>query len=449
MSLSPRTLHTHLRDLLLNRAPSLLSPNTKPRFLVAFSGGLDSTVLLHLMAALRVDLNCDVCAVHVHHGLQLEADAWPAHCEAVCGDLNVYLQLLRVNARPAVGESPEAAARAARYSALTQAMTNSSILLTAHHQDDQAETLLLQLLRGAGPRGLAAMPEWDDFGVGYQARPLLRYSRAQLLAYAQENGLKWIEDPSNAQVHYDRNFLRHYVMPLLQQRWPAAAVTLARSAAVCADASHVLDDVAAIDLLSVSVESSPALSVSGLLTLSPSRRRNALMQWFAQQGLPGPASAHLVRIEADVLAARPDANPCVGWPGVSVRRYRDGLYALVDVATESLSGSLDWNGEPLIIPGYGRFSATPVVGKGISDQVWRSGPLQIRFRNGGERFRQLGAVHHRTLKNWLQENAIPPWERAVLPLVYAGATLIGIGNVALAHGVLAGPEELGWVLVRS
>lgn len=449
MAIVPHAFQTHLQGLLATGLPSSVGSRNRPFLLLAFSGGLDSTVLLHLLVGARAALDCEVSVIHVHHGLQTEADAWQAHCETVCTEWNVPFAAVRVQAHPGSGESPEAAARAARYRALAGALPAGGVLLTAHHQDDQAETLLLQLLRGAGPRGLAAMPHWAHFGAGYQARPLLADSRAELLEYAHRHRLRWIDDPSNAYCQYDRNFLRHRVVPLLRERWPAATHTLARSAAVCADASQLLDETAAADLVLLRQRNTSILSVSGLIDLASARRRNVLLHWFNRLGLPGPASAHLARIEADVLAARLDANPCVRWPGVAVRRYRDGLYALAESGAVAPTEPIAWDGQPLAIPGYGVLSAVEVLGQGISRRLWQSGPVQLRFRSGGEHFRPHGVAHTRTLKNWLQENAVPPWERKVLPLVYVGETLLGIGDLALADGVVAAPDEIGLVVIKS
>jgi len=449
MPIATQVFQLHLRQLLQTHLKPDPETIARPILLLAFSGGLDSTVLLHLLAENRTALNYELIAIHVHHGLQAEADSWPAHCAQVCAAWNVPLTQVRVQANPMLGESPEAAARNARYLALATALPARGVLLTAHHQDDQAETLLLQLLRGAGPRGLASMPEWAPFAGGHQVRPLLGHTRADLLEYAHQHQLVWIDDPSNTICNYDRNFLRHRVFPLLAERWPAAARTMARSATVCADAASLLDEMAAIDLAWVRLNRDSVLSVSGLLALSPSRRRNAIMHWFSRLGLPGPASAHLVRIEVDVLAARPDAMPCVRWPGVSVRRYRDGLHALAETGEGAAVGPIAWDGQPLNIPGYGVLSVSEVLGAGISRRAWQSGPVQVRFRSGGEHIRPHAAAHTRTLKNWLQENAVPPWERTVLPLVYAGKMLLGIGDLAVAHDAAAGSDEIGLVLVRS
>lgn len=215
---------------------------------VAYSGGLDSQVLLHALAAVREQLPAPVGALHINHNLQPDASAWAEQCRAVCAELGITYRALSIQAHAQPGESPEAAARAARYQALVDAVPEGGVLLTAHHQDDQAETLLLQLVRGAGPKGLAAMPERALLGDVPLLRPLLNVSRAALLDYAEQHRLRWLEDPTNASTEYDRNFLRHEILPLLKQRWPATSLVLARSAQHQADAVRLLTELAAMDL---------------------------------------------------------------------------------------------------------------------------------------------------------------------------------------------------------
>lgn len=201
------------------------------RLIVGYSGGLDSHVLLHGLAMHRPYwLTQKLEAIYVDHGLQTASAVWGEHCAEVCRDLNMPFRVLKIDARPVPGESPEAAARRARYAALAAELGFDSALLTAHHRDDQAETLLLQLLRGAGPYGLAAMPAVSRLGQGRLLRPFLEVDRAELLAYAGKHGLRWIEDASNTDTGFDRNYLRHRVLPLLRERWPAVNRTLSRSA---------------------------------------------------------------------------------------------------------------------------------------------------------------------------------------------------------------------------
>ena len=244
------------------------------RYYVAFSGGLDSQVLLHALAQLRRELAAPVAAVHIHHGLSPNADRWAAQCDAACAALAIPCEVRHVQARHAAGESREAAARAARYAAFAQILDTDDMLLTAHHQDDQAETLLLMLLRGAGVAGLAGMPAWRGLGRGRLARPLLSLSRQTLRDYALRCGLRWIEDESNFDTSLHRNFLRHEVLPRLREAWPAADRTLARSAAHLGEATELLAELAAGDVTALAGGAAGTLAVGGLVTLSPARARN-------------------------------------------------------------------------------------------------------------------------------------------------------------------------------
>ncbi|MCB1775924.1 MAG: tRNA lysidine(34) synthetase TilS, partial [Candidatus Competibacteraceae bacterium] len=233
----------------------LLTAHPHTRLVIGYSGGVDSHVLLHVLATQQaLGLARTVEAIYIDHGLHAVSAVWGEHCAAVCRDLNLPFRVLKIDAGPMPGESPEAAARRARYAALAAELGPDSALLTAHHRDDQAETLLLQLLRGAGPHGLAAMPEAARLGEGWLLRPFLDVDRAELLVYARERRLCWIEDASNADTGFNRNYLRHQVLPVLRARWPAVNRTLSRSARLCAETATGLDEEAAADLARVATE---------------------------------------------------------------------------------------------------------------------------------------------------------------------------------------------------
>ncbi|MEJ2345147.1 MAG: tRNA lysidine(34) synthetase TilS [Gammaproteobacteria bacterium] len=416
------------------------------RYWVAYSGGLDSHALLHALHGARHDLGASVGAVHVHHGLHPDADHWTEHCAHVCAGLSLPLETLRVDARAGRGQSPEAAAREARYRALASVVAAGDILLTAHHQQDQAETLLLQLLRGSGPHGLAAMPFSAEFGRGLLARPLLEVTRGQLQDYARRYGLHWVEDSSNARLDYDRNFLRHRVVPLLTGRWPAAAATLSRAAQHCADAARLLDALAAVDRETAATDAPRQLSVTALRVLSPERRRNVLRYWVREQGLPLPSAGQLQQVAEELLQARPDATPVVHWPGAEVRRYRDGVYLMSPLAPPDLPAAVTWRpNESLGLP-HGRLSTRPVQGAGLAERVCR-GPMTVRFRQGGERYRPPGRQRSRSLKKRLQEYGVPPWQRARLPLVYIGDELAAVADLWVCAPFAAQPGEPGRVIV--
>ena len=418
-------------------------------YCVAFSGGLDSSVLLHALAAGREDLPAPLVAVHVNHNLQPDAPAWAEHCRAVCAGLGIdyHVRSVRVQARS--GESPEAAARAARYRALADAVGLGGVLLTAHHQDDQAETLLLQLLRGAGPRGLAAMPRYARVNGVPLLRPLLDMPRAALRDYALQHDLGWVDDPSNSCADYDRNFLRHEIIPRLRGRWPAAGATLARAARHQAAAAQLLERVAEADWGRIppcstdTPEPVPALTVSALQRLDAPRRANLLRHWLRLHAAPMPSAVVLTRIEGDLLGAAPDAQPLVRWGDVRLRRYRDCLY--VDDVLEKADPSRchDWLPDrALQLPG-GELSAVRVDGAGVALRHLPAGPLRVRFRRGGEALRPAGRREHHSLKHLFQEAGVPPWERPRVPLIYRDDALLAVAGYWVCAEFQARSNEPG------
>ena len=415
---------------------------------VAYSGGRDSHVLLHVLASSRRQLPGELRAIHVNHGLHPHAARWARHCQTVCGALSVPLTVVEVDARAGDGESPEAAARRARYQAFARLVTAGDCLLTAHHRDDQAETLLLQLLRGSGPHGLAGMPPQAPFGQGLHARPLLDCTRAQLAAYAAAQALEWIEDPSNQDTGLRRNFIRHQVMPVLAAQWPAVAETLSRSAAHCAEAAHLLDDLAADDLHRVEGRQPGQLEVDALLDLDEARQRNVIRYWIHLQGFPLPRQAHLERIQRDVLHAAPDRSPQVCWTGAEIRRYRNTLYVMRPLSSFDNTVVLPWNMEsPLHLPGdLGVLEAVMEEGGGLAPDIRQRDDITVRFRQGGEVCRPAGRGHAQPLKKLLQEQGVPPWQRDRIPLVYAGEELVAVAGVCVSVSCAARACETGLVL---
>jgi tRNA(Ile)-lysidine synthase len=418
------------------------------RFIVAYSGGLDSHVLLHLISALRADLDQrSVMAVHVNHGLSENAPQWEAHCQARCAKLGVPLSQFEIDARAEVGESPEATAREGRYAIFASIMEEGDCLLTAHHEDDQAETLLLQLLRGAGPRGLAAMPPSARFADGWHARPLLGYSRDELLDYAQQHNLSWIDDESNSDTRFDRNFLRHEIMPKLKTRFPGMAATLSRSASLCAEAAELLANTAAEDLTQLQL-SEEALSITGLQALGEIRARNLLHQWCRERNLPAPSAAQLQCVWDEVVGAAEDSEPMVNWPGGEARRYRDALFIRSPLEAHDAGMCIPWDGQhPLSLAGLGTLHVEKVSGQGIKPAVFSSGNLELRFRQGGEQLRPAGRQGHHALKKLFQEAAIPPWRRERIPLLYADEQLLAVVGLWVADEVAAATDEEGVNLV--
>jgi len=419
-------------------------PERVNRFIIAYSGGMDSHVLLHAMASLR-ELSPDkvLHAVHIDHDLQAKSGEWSEHCQTVCKQLNISCDVIKVNARAEAGESPEAAARDARYRALLEVVEEGDCLLTAHHQDDQAETLLLQLLRGGGPRGLSSMPQCNEFGVGQHCRPLLGLSREQLHEYAREHQFVWIEDESNFDTGFDRNYLRHEIVPALKARWPAMAQTISRVASHSAEASELLDVLASMDLQAV--QKGESLSMLPLLQLDDARKRNLLRYWLRQLNRPLPDTRQMDRILVDVLQADEDRNPCVAWAGVELRRYRDHLYVVSHSVSPKPDTSLEWDMKsPLRLPGNaGILRPVITTGTGLKQSLCNSVTASVKFRQGGEKLKLAGRDHTHDLKKLFQEKSVPPWERDCIPFVYLGDELAEVVGYWIGEGFSAVKGEKG------
>lgn len=395
-----------------------------PTWFVAFSGGLDSTVLLHRLAAhCRRHPAPPLRALHIHHGLQTAANAWPEHCRAVCDALGVELEVIPVVV--AAGASLEQAARDARYAALASRLGPGDVLFTGQHLDDQAETLLFRLLRGAGLRGMTAMPSSRTLGQGRLVRPLLADSREHLQRYAEAQGLSWIDDPSNQDVGFSRNYLRAQVMPQLRQRWPQASQQMARSAEHLGEALGLLDELAAEDLRSAE-QGAPfawlglaSLDLDAVRALSPARQRNALQYWLSRRTRL-PDARHWAGWNA-LRDAAPDAQPIWRLTDGELQRSHGRLWWLADDWRQWKSGQWYWPDpdQPLILPGNG--------------MVWLQGAkppegLRIAYRQGGERLTVPGRGE-RDLKRLLNERQLPHFVRQRLPLLYQGPRLLAVANL--------------------
>lgn len=403
-------------------AESLASLPEPAGYVVALSGGGDSTALL--IALHELEPGPPLRAIHVSHGLHPEAGGWADRCAGLCREIGISLETMEVTVRPVRGKGMEAAAREARYDALAGRLEPGEMLLTGHHRDDQAETVLLQLMRGAGPEGLAGMAACRDFGPGWLARPLLDVPRQALREWLEARGRDWVEDPDNANLDRGRNFVRHRVLPLLATRWPAAGELLARGADNLRDAQAALDAWALADLPMALTPDGGGLRLEALRSLDGARRRQVLRCWLRAAGLPLPERVQLEELDSQTRGARPDAALLVTWPGCEVRRYRDVLHACVPLEFPDPDTVLAWRTqEPLALPaGLGRLA---LAGEGGECPDWR---LTVRFRRGGERIRLPGRDHHTELKTLLQDMAVPPWERARVPLVFDDGELVAVGD---------------------
>jgi tRNA(Ile)-lysidine synthase len=402
---------------------------------VGLSGGLDSTVLLEILAEHAVAAGYKVTAIHVNHGLSPNASDWVRFCERLCANQGVPLAIEHVRVNAASPEGIEGAARTARYAAF--AARTEPFLALAHHLDDQAETVLMQLLRGTGLKGIAAMPELRPLlGTRMQVfRPLLDYSRAQLKEYAEERGLRWVEDESNASTRFDRNFLRHEVGPKFDQRYPGWRDSLVRFARHAASANELLDQLAAAD----GVPAKPGEALPIVPTLAPERRANALRAFLARNAVQMPTEARLAEMARQLYEARDDARVRIDHAGIAIVRHQGGARIERELgpamAAPQSPWRVDWHRERDVDLGADRgvvhFDSTR--GEGIAADPARSGRWYFAPRSGGETLRLGGADRPtRTLKNLLQEREIPIWQREKLPLLFHEDRLVWVPGVGIA-----------------
>lgn len=402
---------------------------TEARYCVAVSGGLDSSVLLHVLAGLAPGR---LRAVYVNHQLHADAAAWGLHCERLCRQLGVPFIVRTVTVATRAGEGLEAAARRERYRALGSCLQPGEWLLTAHHEDDQIETVVLNLLRGSGPAGLAGVPPRGALGGNRLLRPLLGLPRAALVAYAHAAGLDWIEDPSNRDPRLDRNFLRYQVLPLLGTRWPGLRSAITRSARLSSEAARMLEEVGAQDARRVT--RAGRIIVDRLQTLSEPRQRN-LLRWLCWRELGSvPGERRLREGLAQLLGAASDRNPVLAWPAGEVRRFRSMLFV------QRPLGALPATVQTLPVRAGAVLALGPAGGRlrlkrsrtgGLSAARVGSA-LTVRFRRGGERLRPTADAHCRELKKLFQERGIVPWMRDRIPLLYCGDELVAVADLWLA-----------------
>jgi len=420
-----------------------LPPGASGALCVGFSGGLDSSALLHALAiAVRDHSHYRVRAIHIDHQLHPSSAQWQADCEQAARAAGVACFTKQVSVPLDSGAGTEASARTVRYAAFREFLEDGEALLTAHHADDQLETLLLALVRGAGVHGLAGMPACHAFGRGWHLRPLLDVPRAEIESWARQVGLRWLDDPSNRDTGFSRNYLRHEVIPVLQKRWPAIVPTAARAAQHLGEAAELLDAMAAADLAAASV--GQCLSVSALRALDPPRRRNLLRHWLRKCGARSPSTRKLAGLEYDMLAAQDDRLPVVTWDDFEVRRYRDLLYAgpASPAAPGERTFDWDWRSPLSLGEGLGLLRTEIVCGEALA-RAKLPASLHVGFRRGGEELQLPGHARHRDLKKLLQEADILPWWRQRIPLIRVREELIAVADLWIAHEFAARGDEEG------
>jgi tRNA(Ile)-lysidine synthase len=406
---------------------------------VALSGGRDSVALLDAVARIAPAFDLELLAIHVDHGLSRSAGAWASFCAALAQALGIELSVRNVTIDPRDARGIEAAARHERYAAIAEVAHARSVeaVMLAQHQDDQAETVLLQLARGAGPHGLAAMPAASRDAAGVEwLRPLLGVARADIEAYVAHRSLRYVDDDSNRSPKHRRNALRHDVVPALSRLMPGYPATLARAAAHQAEAALLLDDLAALD-----AGDGDGLECARLAALEPYRARNALRWYLRQRGLRAPSTARLDAMLAQLRAPRRDARVAIAHDGAAIGVHRGRI---VVHAPSPAPFVRMWHGEPLLELPHGRLLFEPVLGEGISADRLARNAVVVRPREGGERAQFDANRPRRALKAWLQEAGIPQWERRSLPLVFCGDTLVAAPGVGIDMAFQAAGEERAW-----
>lgn len=417
------------------------------RVWVALSGGLDSTLLLHLVVHCHHAL-ADVRAVHVNHQLQPNAPETEAFCGDLCARLGVPLTVRPVDLSAASNRGRagglEEAAREARYRVFEELLEADDLLLMAHHADDQAETVLFRLLRGTGVAGLAGMPTDRPLGAGRLFRPLLAFNRAELEHWARLAGLSWVDDPSNTDESFDRNFLRHRILPELRDRWPGLNQRLSHAARACAESNELNRALASLQWRDLGGKGD-RIPVSGLLELSLPEQKNLIRWWASERGFQAPSPGDWRQVLNDLLRAGEDREPEFRAKGFSLRRFRGCLYLVPDSPALPEEPRMLTVGESVHWAGW-HIRLLP-VGKATTE----SPAIRISTRQGGERLRFRPGGTSRSLKKWLQEQGVPPWERARLPLVFAGAgdapELVAVGDLWCSEQYSEGAHAAGWRLV--
>ena len=412
------------------------------RLRVALSGGRDSVVLLHALHRLQAagGESFALSAIHVHHGISVNADAWAEFCGDLCDGLGISLEIVRVSVPRDSGEGLEAAARRLRHQAF--ASCAADCLALAQHRDDQAETVLLNLLRGAGVAGAAAMPAVRAARRGpCLLRPLLDVPRAVIEGYAVEQGVRWIEDESNEDRHYRRNFLRHEILPALESKFPGARQALARAAGHFAEAGQLLDELAAADELLVRLPSG-RLCLDAFNRLAPARARNLLRYAWRAAGFRAPDTRWIEEALRQLAVSDAQSATCVASPEGELHVYRGEVYLLPQRPAVP-DVPLPWHGEPLLWWAGDRLRFEDAAVGGIRRELMVAEAIEIRPRQGGERFKPHARRPRRSLRNLLQEVAMPPWERERLPLLWIGGRLAWVGGLGVDADFACAPGDSG------
>ena len=394
---------------------------------IAYSGGLDSTVLLH---AASVNSNHAIRALHIDHQLHPDSKEWCQHCIDQCDKLNIEVEIIRVDTKPFLHLGTEGAAREARYQAFAERLKTTDVLWTAHHADDQIETVLLQLFRGAGAHGLAGCASTRKLGVALLMRPFLNVRRVAIKDYAQKHGLCWLDDPANESLQFDRNYLRHQILPQLHSRWSGLQETIVRTANWQSEQAVLLRELAQSDL----GDTKDKLSCELLKQLSDARVRNLLREWIRLNGFSVPTAQVIEQIIKDVIPSADHREPCISWQNCEIRKYRNELYIQAALTPHDANQRFEWNvGEELEIPSL-QLTLTRNALEEFGLTLNNIDCLQVAFRVGGEVMRPRGRGCQKELKTLFQEAGVVPWLRDRIPLVFDNDRLIFVWGYWIAEG---------------
>lgn len=403
-------------------------------------------VLFHLLAALRAESTFKIQAIHVNHGLSPHADRWEAFCSEASAASDVDFTAVPVRLARMPGESLEALARKARYAALegAAAAAGVTVIALAQHTDDQAETVLLQMLRGAAAQGLAAMAEWRRGRTGFRYwRPLLAASRRDIVEFARRHGLRWIEDESNEDPVFKRNFLRTQVLPRLEVGFPGYRASLARVAAHAAEAAQLLDQLAEQDAATALEDG--LVTRAALVKLGTARAGNLLRWILRRQGHPVPPAERLSEFIRQAIAAKPDRHPALQLGPDAVLRA-EGPYVVLDRAHSAEPFETTWHGESVVALPHGSLLFALAQGTGVRAELISDAGLVIRARQGGERLQVAANRPLRTLKNLMQEVDLPAAVRKRWPLIVHGESVVAVPGIGVGVDWQCPPGEPGWTI---
>ncbi len=414
------------------------------KYWLACSGGMDSCVLLHLFYLIKDEIKQDIEVLYVNHGLQEDADKWAIFCEKQCKDYDFNFSHLRVVEDCPKGRSVEEWAREKRYKLIEEVMGDNEVLFTAHHQDDQVETFFLQALRGAGPRGLASMPLIKKKEKIIHVRPLLDYSQEYLKSYAEYHKLIWQTDKSNSDCRYDRNYFRHKLAPLIEERWPAYRETIGRLINNQKEYKILLDEIASEDLKLAQHKSLNMLNLNAVQKLTAERQKNLMFFWLKEISLDIPGSRHAKKIISDIITSREDSSPCLNWANTEVRRYKNILYASELTVEHDIDIEYKWNLKEDLAVLNGILMAKSEYGVGISQKKVAGAEFIVRYRKGGEKIQPRNSSHTKTVKQLFQESSVLPWLRDTVPLIYINGELAAIPGFCIGERYSAGEDETSW-----